>query len=95
MLILTRKAGQSIIIGGKDKITVASVKPGRVKLYMPGSSCPVDSKEGEILYLSRWGAKITIRHAEGGQVSLGVDAPRAVSVHREEIQARVDAEFAK
>ena len=47
MLILTRKPGQSILIGDEIKITILEVK--------------------------------------GNQVRIGVDAPRNIGVHREEI----------
>jgi len=47
MLILTRKSGQSILIGDEIKITILEVK--------------------------------------GNQVRIGVDAPRNIGVHREEI----------
>ncbi len=47
MLILTRRAGESLLIGDEVSVTVLSVK--------------------------------------GGQVRLGVDAPRDIAVHREEV----------
>ena len=54
MLILTRRAGESVIIGDDVKITVLAVK--------------------------------------GNQIRLGIDAPRDVSVHREEIYERIQNE---
>ncbi|AXH82369.1 TPA: carbon storage regulator CsrA [Haemophilus influenzae] len=51
MLILTRKVGESILIGDDISITVLSVR--------------------------------------GNQVQLGVEAPKEVSVHREEIYQRI------
>lgn len=51
MLILTRRIGESIVIGDNVTITVLGVK--------------------------------------GNQVRVGVDAPRDVSVHREEIYQRI------
>ena len=54
MLILSRRVGQSVVIG--DDIT------------------------------------ITVLRFKKGQVSLGVDAPREVAVHREEIFDRIQAE---
>lgn len=51
MLILTRKNGESIIIGDDIKITLVGVK--------------------------------------GYQVKIGIDAPKEVSVHREEIYRRI------
>ena len=54
MLILTRRVGETVVIGGNIEITVLGVK--------------------------------------GGQVRLGVKAPRDVSVHREEIVERIRRE---
>ncbi|WP_455487742.1 carbon storage regulator CsrA [Haemophilus sp.] len=51
MLILTRKVGESVLIGNDISITILSVR--------------------------------------GNQVKLGVDAPKEVSVHREEIYQRI------
>jgi carbon storage regulator len=50
MLVLTRKPGESILIGDNIKVTVVSLGPGRVKI--------------------------------------GIDAPPAVRVDREEVHAR-------
>jgi len=36
--------------------------------------------------------RITVLGINGNQVRIGVDAPRQITVHREEIQKRVDAE---
>ncbi|MFT5692422.1 MAG: carbon storage regulator [Oceanicoccus sp.] len=54
MLILTRRIGESLIIGDDVKITVLAVK--------------------------------------GNQVRVGVDAPKEVAVHREEIYDRIQKE---
>lgn len=54
MLVLTRKPGESIVIGDGIVVTVLEVR--------------------------------------GGQIRLGVDAPRSVSVHRAEIYQQVVAE---
>ena len=52
MLILTRKIGETIVIGDETNVTVLGVK--------------------------------------GNQVRVGVDAPKDVSVHREEIQKKIE-----
>ena len=57
MLILTRKIGESLMIGSEVTVTVMAVK--------------------------------------GNQVRLGVNAPKDVAVHREEIYDRVRAEKAQ
>jgi len=54
-LILTRRIGESLVIGDNVTVRVLSVK--------------------------------------GNQVRLGVDAPREVAVHREEIAERIRAEL--
>ena len=54
MLILTRRVGETLIIGDDTKVTVLAVK--------------------------------------GNQVRLGIDAPKTVSVHREEIYQRIQEE---
>ena len=55
MLLLTRRVGESIIIGDDIVITVLGVK--------------------------------------GNNVRIGIDAPKNVSVHREEIKQRIDAQM--
>ncbi|MBT8102717.1 MAG: carbon storage regulator CsrA [Gammaproteobacteria bacterium] len=56
MLILTRRAGETVMIGSDITITVLGVK--------------------------------------GNQVRLGINAPKDVAVHREEIYERIQSELA-
>ena len=57
MLILTRRVGESLMIGDNVTVTVLGVK--------------------------------------GNQVRIGVDAPKEVAVHREEIYEKIRAETSK
>lgn len=56
MLILTRRTGESIMIGNEAEI------------------------------------KVTTLSIKGNQVKIGIDAPKDVSVHRDEIYQRICAE---
>ena len=57
MLILTRRAGETVMIGSDVTITVLGVK--------------------------------------GNQVRIGINAPKDVAVHREEIYERIQSEMAE
>lgn len=54
MLILTRRVGETIVVGDDIRLTVVSVN--------------------------------------GNQVRIGIDAPRDIAVHREEIYKRIETE---
>lgn len=56
MLVLSRRLGESLIIGDDIKITVLSIG--------------------------------------GNQIRIGIDAPKEVSVHREEVYKRIQQELA-
>jgi len=47
---------------------------------------------GERLIINNGEIKLSILEVKGNQVRIGIDAPRSVSVHREEIYQRIIAE---
>ena len=47
---------------------------------------------GERLIINNGEIKLSILEVKGNQVRIGIDAPRNVSVHREEIFDRINAE---
>ena len=47
---------------------------------------------GERLMIGDGDIKLTILDVRGNQVRLGIDAPKHVAVHREEIYLRIQAE---
>lgn len=57
MLILTRRVGETLMIGDEITVTVLSIK--------------------------------------GNQIRIGINAPKTVSIHREEIYQRIKAEKTK
>ena len=48
-------------------------------------------KKGEVVRIGD-DVSVTVLGIKGGQVQLGIDAPRDIAVHREEIYLRVEAE---
>lgn len=48
---------------------------------------------GEVLYVGD-DVTVTILGSNGGQIRLGINAPKDVAVHREEIYQRIQAEKA-
>ena len=50
---------------------------------------------GERLIINNGEIKVSILEVKGNQVRLGIDAPRSVSIHREEIFDRIKAEDAE
>lgn len=48
-------------------------------------------REGEVVCIGT-DVRITVLGIKSGQIRLGVDAPRDVAVHREEVKQRIDAD---
>lgn len=80
MLVLTRTLGQRLIIGSDKKVKTEVVK------ILPDSNTP---RKGD---LSNEKIVITVLEIRGNQVRIGIEAPKHVPVHREEIYQRIQDE---
>lgn len=92
MLVLTRHAQQSILIGDDIEVTVCAIVGRKVwlRISCPRLSPPVRE---EILQLENLvhvdeqvDVQVVMLRPEDGQVRLGVSAPRDVPIARDEIR---------
>ena len=91
MLILTRTTNEAIIIGGDIRVSVSKVRSEAVTFTI--ESCdkklPFHSDRliGESLPISA-GTKLMVLGIRGRQVRLGIEAPKDVTIDREEVHLR-------
>ncbi len=90
MLILTRKLGESIIIGDDIKITVLDKCINQIRLG-------VNDSEGVTLDIQETitikdGITVKLVKIEKNQVKLGIEAPEDVTVYREEVVREIKGE---
>lgn len=88
VLVLSRLRGQSIVLGGGVFVKVEKI--GHKKAVLNGQQLMLNQEI--IVNVGEEIAYVKLLNAGGGKVRLGIEAPRSISVHREEIQMRVDRE---
>lgn len=96
MLILMRRVGEALVIGDDLKIVVTGLNSDKAFLEVAdvagdAVSVPVNRKTQQSLVLFD-DAVIHILEINGNQVKIGIEAPRSVSVHREEIYNKIQKE---
>ena len=79
MLVLTRTLGQRLIIGNNEKVKTEATKT------LAHPTTPVGDLSNEKIV-------ITILEVRGNQVRIGIEAPKHIPVHREEIYQRIQNE---
>lgn len=86
MLVLTRRRNQSVVIGGTITVTVVDFDKETVRLAVPKVR---DVRLGESLSLAPEITVIPIRLRDDDRVQLGINVPKGVSIHRQEIDDRL------
>ena len=104
MLVLTRKAGQSIMIGDDIEVRVVSVIGDKVRIEVD-----LHSPLGELVRVGMQGPRVapartsqsmsigedvevSVLSVIGEKVRVGIQAPRAVPVYRSEVYAEIQRE---
>ncbi len=83
MLVLTRKLGESIIIGDDIIITVLNINEDQIYLDVNTSeSLTINIQESVSI---RDDIKVTVVKIDKNQVKLGITAPDDVTIKREEV----------
>tara|TARA_R110002051_G_scaffold272298_2_gene332808 strand:+ start:2921 stop:3259 length:339 start_codon:yes stop_codon:yes gene_type:complete len=96
MLILTRRVGEALVIGEGLKVELIEIKANSVRLAIhdnKGACKPIfvnrDVSQTLILVDD---VVIHILEINGRQVRMGTNAPKSISIHREEIYKKIQAE---
>lgn len=91
MLILTRTINEAIIIGGDIRVSVASVRSEEASFTVESSDTNQphsrDRLIGQTLPIAA-AINLVVLGIRGRQVRLGVEAPKDVTVDREEVHMR-------
>ena len=83
MLVLTRRLGESLIIGDDIKITVLTIGKNQIKLGVNDSG-GVTIKLQETTTIKD-GIAVKLVKSDKSQVKLGITAPDSVTINREEV----------
>ncbi len=95
MLVLTRRIGETIIIGDDIEVTISGIKGNLIRVQTATPQLLIlTRKVGESITIGQ-DIKVEVLSVKGMQVRLGIAAPRSIQVHREEIYLRIQAEKAK
>ncbi|MDQ1090666.1 carbon storage regulator [Xanthomonas sacchari] len=96
MLILTRRECESIVIADTIFVTVRKIRPARASLQISGVGADAtgtyDLRVGAHLQICEH-VTVTVHAIADRKVKLDIVAPRAISVHREEVAERIRAEM--
>jgi carbon storage regulator CsrA len=93
LLLLTRREKESVVIDGDIWITVEAIHDGSVTIEIDApweitTLRLADSEVGEIME----GVTVMLTGIQGITARLGFTAPKGMTIHREEIQIKVDQE---
>ncbi|MBB3048941.1 carbon storage regulator CsrA [Litorivivens lipolytica] len=84
MLILARQRGESIIIDGQFRVTVVAITSQTATIKIPGDEQPYELGLSESIPVLQ-DVEIQVSSISGGQVRLGITAPRHIGIVREEL----------
>ena len=93
MCVLSRQAGESIMVGDDVEVVVVAIEHSKVALdvrhttlrgRMTHNDSYPEAVVGEVLNLPAPGS-CTVVDIRGDKVRLGMDAPKDVSIHRKEV----------
>lgn len=99
MLILSRKAGQSVMIGDSIIVAVVDIHRHQVRMQVHAPSGVAVIQDDDAHHGIRVGQSlkigdsilVTVLRIYGSLVRLGIAAPRDVAVHRDEIYRRISS----
>ena len=83
MLVLTRRLGESLIIGNDIKITVSNICKNQINLCVNDSQCVIVNLQERISI--RDGIIVKVVKTDKAQVKLGIEAPEGITINREEV----------